>query len=192
MHGSIKVPPAMQTNSKLPLITEITSNHVHTESYKMPDFKHHMRIAYICIYICQRWARLTWCLRIDTRLEFWNSAVSTLVLGPMNNSTQWYKTKWRRQRIIRSNPRINDANSYSKVQKSTFFHKSLVLKRLRVSPGSRSFLARPLRLPLHMPTVIILEPIKSCPVALPSPKGFGRDLTRPLAQPPVGSPGYCC
>ena len=50
MHGSIKVPPAMQTNSKLPLMTEITSNHVHTESYKMPDFKHHMHI-YIHIYI---------------------------------------------------------------------------------------------------------------------------------------------
>ena len=61
--------------------------------------------------------------------------------------------------------------AYSKVQKRTFFHKSLVLKRLRVSPGSRSFLGRPLGFPLHMLTVITLEPIKGCPVALPSPKG---------------------
>ena len=75
--------------------------------------------------------------------------------------------------------------AYSKVKiNRTFFHKSLVLKRLLVSPGSRSFVARPLWLPLHMLAVITLEPINSCPVALPSPKGFGWDLARPLAHLP--------
>ena len=74
--------------------------------------------------------------------------------------------------------------AYNKVQKRTFFHKSLVLKRLRGSTGSRSFLARPLGFPLHMLTVITLEPIKSCPVAPPSPKGLGRGLARPLAHTP--------
>ena len=48
--------------------------------------------------------------------------------------------------------------------------------RLRESPVSRSFLARPLGLPLHILTVMALEPIKSCPVALPSPKGLWRGL----------------
>ena len=42
---------------------------------------------------------------------------------------------------------------------------------VRVGPGSRSFLARPFGLPLHMLTVITLEPINSCPVALLLPKG---------------------
>ena len=64
---------------------------------------------------------------------------------------------------------------YSKVQKHTFFNKSLVLKRLRESPGSRSPT-------LNMLTVITREPIKSCPVALPLPKGFGRGLARPLTN----------
>ena len=71
--------------------------------------------------------------------------------------------------IVESTMRIE----YSKVQKCAFFHKSFVLKRLLVSPGSRSFLSLPLGLPLRMLTVITLEPINSCPMALPSPKGFG-------------------
>ena len=35
-----------------------------------------------------------------------------------------------------------------------------------------------------MLTVMTLEPINICPVALPSPKGFGQGLARPLAHPP--------
>ena len=38
----------------------------------------------------------------------------------------------------------------------------------------RSFLARSLGLPIHMLTVITLQPINSCPVALHSPNRFGR------------------
>ena len=77
--------------------------------------------------------------------------------------------------------------AYSKVQiKRIFFHKSLVVKRLWVNPGSRSLLARQLGLPLHMLTVITLEPINSCPVALPSAKGFGWGLARSsLASWPI-------
>ena len=58
--------------------------------------------------------------------------------------------------------------AYSKVEiERTFFHKSLVLKRLRGCPRSHSFLVRPLRLPPHVLMVISLEPITSCTVALP-------------------------
>ena len=106
----------------------------------------------------------------------------------MNISTPWYKTKWQRLRntsaIAESTMRI----AYNKVQiKCTLFHKSLVLywklvlKRLRISPGSRSL---PRTSTSHAHTMITLEPINSCPVALLSPKGFGRGLARPLAHPP--------
>ena len=86
--------------------------------------------------------------------------------------------------------------AYSKAQITrTFFHTSLVLKWLGVSPGFRSLLARPLGLPLHMLAVITFAAINSCPVAFISPKEFGRGLTRssqalwPISH--VGSLGYC-
>ena len=70
--------------------------------------------------------------------------------------------------------------AYSKVQKRTFFHKSLVLQRLLVSLGSRS----PLGLPLHMLRVITLEPIKSYLVAHP----FAEGVWAGSRSPPDPSP----
>ena len=69
---------------------------------------------------------------------------------------------------------MNDADSIQQCLMFTFFRKLLVLERSRVSPEFRSFLARSLGLPLHILTVITLQPINSCPVALPSPNRFGR------------------
>ena len=60
-----------------------------------------------------------------------------IISTPENAGT---KTKWRRQgnmlAIVESTMRI----AYSEVQKRAFFHKSLVLKRLRVSPGEAAIL----------------------------------------------------
>ena len=75
----------------------------------------------------------------------------------LSNPTPWWKTKWRRQRVIHDNPRINDANS--------------------IQQGSKAYVLSQV-ISLETGTVITLEPIKSCTAALPSPKGFGRGLAR--------------
>ena len=86
-------------------------------------------------------------------------------------------TKWRRQGDTLAYAEATMRIAYSKVQiKRKFFHKSLVLKRLRVSSRSRLFLSRPLGLPPHMLTVITLDSINSGPVALPSRKELGQGL----------------
>ena len=51
-------------------------------------------------------------------------------LGLMNNSTPWYKTKWRRQGIIHSNRRINDANSIQQGSKAYFLSQVINIEKV--------------------------------------------------------------
>ena len=83
---------------------------------------------------------------------------------------------------MHSNPRINDANSIQQSSNAYFLSQVISFETVTGESGISLVSPLPPRTSLHMLT-ITLEPIKSCLVALPSPKGFGRGLARSSLAP---------
>ena len=106
----------------------------------------------------------------------------------MNNSSPRYKTKWRRQGILHCNCRINDANRMQQGSKAYFLSRVIGLETVTGKSGVSLVPPSPLGLPLHMLTVITLEPINSCSFGPPFAEGVWAGsrsfLARPLTPPP--------